>query len=117
MHEYGVTESIINTLKKELEGRKKYKIKKINLVIGKYSGFSPESIDFYFTILKKNTIFSNAELNFIIKDIELECPECKSKFVSDSVFAVCKNCGFENKFNIISGNEFFIESVEIDEEE
>src|SRR4030043_706550 len=103
MHEYSVTESIINILKKEFDGKEKNKIIKINLVIGKYSGFSPESIDFYFKILKKDTIFNSAELNFIIKDIELECPDCKNKFISDSVFAICKICGYEEKFNMISG--------------
>ncbi|MBN2544526.1 MAG: hydrogenase maturation nickel metallochaperone HypA [Spirochaetes bacterium] len=112
MHEYSITESIIKILKKELKGKKIDKIVKINIIIGKYSGYSSESIDFYFEILKKGTIFSSAKLNFIIRDIELECPECSNKFTADSVFATCKNCGYDEKFNVISGKELLIESLE-----
>ena len=117
MHEYGITESILNIVLDKLEDKTLPSVKKINLTVGKYSGFSTESIEFYFDILKKDTALEKAELHFILKEIILECPACKNRFQSDKVFSKCSQCGYEEKFNIISGKEFFIESVEIDDQE
>lgn len=117
MHEYGVTESIINILTRKFNKKENNKINQINIVIGRHSGFSIESIEFYFDFLKKDTIVYNAKLNFIIKEIVLECPMCKLQFISDEIFAVCIGCGYDKKFDITSGTEFFIQSVEMDDED
>jgi len=116
MHEYGITESIISTIIQESEEKNLKSIDKVNLVIGRHSGFSSESIQFYFDILKNDTILKNTFLNFKIQDIILECPECGNVFNSDKIFGTCIKCGYDKKFKILSGNDFYIESLEVNEE-
>ena len=64
MHEYGVTKSLVDLCNREADKNNLKAISKIKLRVGKFTGFSPDSIEFYFEHLKADTKCSNARIEF-----------------------------------------------------
>ncbi len=111
MHEYSVTKSLVDLCNQEAEKNKFAKIYKINLKIGKFTGFSPDSIKFYFGYLKPNTKCSDAEIIFNEIPIRIKCRDCGKENIIDEPILMCPNCG-KTDIEIISGREFYVESIE-----
>jgi hydrogenase nickel insertion protein HypA len=113
MHELPITENI---LKISLEEAKKYdakKISRINIKMGALSELLPECINYYFEIISKNTIAEGAVLNIEKIPLKIECTDCSNiSEISIRSFR-CPVCGSQ-KLKIIKGNEFYINSLEVD---
>ena len=116
MHEYSVTKSLVELCNKEAENNNIKAIAKINLKVGKFTGFSPASIEFYFEHLKINTKCSHAEIEFEEIPIEIKCHECGKQNTIDEPILLCPDCGSE-KIDLLSGREFFVASIEGEENE
>ena len=81
MHEYAVTQQIIKMAEKACAEANAEYIRKITIVVGRYSGFIGESIDMYFDLISEGTRCEGAKIeiepaetgkNFYIKEIEVE---------------------------------------------
>ncbi len=114
MHELSITQELINLLIEEVKKNKVEKVKKIKLVLGYLTGFSPDSIKYYFDLIKSDySALIDAEIEFERKKGVLRCEDCNREFEADSYLTVCPFCGGLN-FKTISGDEFFIEYMEAD---
>lgn len=111
MHELAVTEEIIRIVSEVSNGRK---VKEIVLVIGDLSSFVDESIEFYFNQLTKSTNLKDAKLSFKRVRVKLRCYKCENEFNPDETY-VCPNCKSIGG-DIIEGREFYIESIEVEDE-
>jgi len=111
MHEYGVTKSLVDLCNQEAEKNNLKKIFKINLKIGKFTGFSADSIKFYFDYLKPDTKCVDAEIMFEEIPIKIKCENCKKENIIDDPIFLCPDCGSPD-IEIITGREFYIESIE-----
>ena len=60
MHEYSVTENILNLALEKAKGAKANKITRINLVLGELSGVVGECVQQYYKVLCRDTIASGA---------------------------------------------------------
>lgn len=111
MHEYSIAVDIIRIAEKKAFEAGMKKVMIINLVIGDYCGFLPESIQMYFDEISKNTQCENAEL--VIKRIEpkLKCSCCGLLFKRKLFSFECPVCGGEGNPTDI-GKEFYLESIE-----
>ncbi len=116
MHEMGIALQIIEiateSIPKDLDG---VKVARVNLKVGKFSAVVPESLRFCFEVASKETALEGAEL--VIEEIPVvaRCRDCEAEWtVSEPVF-VCQSCESGN-FEILSGRELDIESIEIAEE-
>jgi hydrogenase nickel incorporation protein HypA/HybF len=109
MHEYSVTKSLVDLCNQEADKNNFRKIHKITLKIGKFTGFSPDSIRFYFDYLKPNTKCIEAEI--IFEEVPIKCHDCKQESVIDEPLFLCPHCG-KTDISIISGREFYVESIE-----
>jgi len=114
MHEYSVTKSLVDLCNKEAKENKITKVCKIYLKVGKFTGFSPDSIEFYFEHLKINTRCSDATIVFEEIPIMITCQECGKQSEIDEPILLCPNCGSE-KIDLLSGREFFVASIEGEE--
>ncbi|MCX7796722.1 MAG: hydrogenase maturation nickel metallochaperone HypA [bacterium] len=112
MHELAVTEEIIKTVLEASGGRK---VKTIEIVIGDLSSFIDESIRFYFGLLTKETSLEEADLLFKRIPVKLRCYNCQKEFKPDETLLCpyCNNLGGD----IIQGREFYIESIEVEDED
>ena len=113
MHELSITQSILSiTLEKAKEAHAS-KVSRINLVIGELSGIVDECVQFYFDFLSKDTIAADATLSFRQPPTQLCCRNCGTAFSPHNGIWACPSC-HEQKVEIISGRELYIESIEVE---
>ena len=88
------------------------KISGIDLLIGKLAGIEPESLKFCFSAAAKGTLAENALLAI---DEPEGIGECGTRFPVTFYYAECPKCR-SLRINIVSGEEFLIQSITIEEE-
>lgn len=113
MHEFWVTENILDIALKEAEKAQARKITKINLVVGELSGFVPDCIEFYFDTMSKNTIAEKASLKFELTPAQLRCRDCSSVFEPKESGWQCPRCHSQS-VEIIGGQNLYLSSMEVD---
>ena len=98
MHEYPVTVQIVD-IASETARKNKGRVRRIDLVVGKDSGFIGESIQMYFDVVAEGTLCEGAKL--VIEGVK---PQLR-----------CDHCGklFERK----RFKEFYVKSVELEVED
>lgn len=115
MHELPITQSIVRIAVEEAE---KYKVKKINeirLKVGELSGLVPECIQQYFDFASEGTPAEGARIIITKIPVTMKCLDCG--FTNDTEAFVenkCPVCGSIN-MKMAGGNEFYIDSMEVDD--
>jgi len=113
MHEYSVTQNIIDTaVRRAAADNRSVTVKKISLVIGEASGVSGESIRLYFDLIAKGTLCEDAVLEIENVRAMLKCRKCGSLFLRKPFSFAC-TCGGEGE-PTDTGREFFIKSIEVE---
>ncbi len=112
MHEYPLTQRIINIATEHAISNNAEKVLKINLVVGEYSGYVVECIKLYFEIIAVETICEDAKLNIEIIKPMLKCKNCEELFERKPFSFECPYCGGEGEPTEI-GREFYIKSIEV----
>jgi len=113
MHEMSIAQNIMDLCLEEGKKAKAEKIIKINIRIGRLTGIVSDSLTFCFDIMKEGTIADNAEMMIITNPVRLRCKKCETEYVVDDLPWMCANCD-SLRYSIISGNEFYIESIELE---
>jgi hydrogenase nickel incorporation protein HypA/HybF len=113
MHEFGITENIVNIALEKANEAQASKVIKINLVIGEMAGFVPDCIQFYFDTLSKDTIAQDAVLHFESVPAQLRCRNCSTIFQPQDTLWSCPECQGRS-VEISKGRELYIESMEVE---
>lgn len=114
MHELAITESLLDIAQKHAKQADASRVTDIYLVIGRFSSFVDDSIQFYWDILSENTICQGAQLHFERLPARLVCLDCGKDFELADQLEPCPNCG-SMRVNVIQGEEFFMESISVEE--
>ncbi|MBE0429603.1 MAG: hydrogenase maturation nickel metallochaperone HypA [Thermoleophilia bacterium] len=114
MHEYAVTESILEIVKAEVRQAGGGRVSMITVVIGELTSFASESIEFYFETLARGTVAEGAWLEFRPLEAIASCGGCGGSFTPGPrhVLLVCPDCG-SAAYDFVQGKEFYIESIEV----
>ena len=113
MHELSITQSILSIALEKAKEAQANRVIKINLFIGELSGFVDECVQFYFDFLSKDTIAAQASLCFNHSPTKLRCRNCATTFSPSNPDWTCPNCR-EQKIEIISGRECYVDSIEVE---
>lgn len=113
MHEATIAKNIIELIEEEISKSRYKNIYSIKLRIGELSGIYPESLEYHFQELSKNTILENTKLQFEKAPIRVECTTCKNKFEVVDIEFECPNC-IHSQYNIIGGDELEIINIEVE---
>ena len=113
MHEFSITESILNLALEKANEAGASKITGINLVIGEMSGIVSDCVQFYFEALSRDTIASGAKLSFETKPTRVRCQKCQSAFTPKDGDWSCPEC-HELSIEIVSGRECQMDSIEVE---
>ena len=113
MHEQPIVEAILSRVLEKAEEAKANRITSVCLVVGELSGVSDYSIEFYWGFLTKDTIAAQSELFFACPKGTVRCRNCNTIFTVERLNFTCPNCK-EMEIEIISGDELYITSVEIE---
>jgi hydrogenase nickel incorporation protein HypA/HybF len=111
MHELSLSSAVVGTVVKHAEGRR---VEVVNLRIGRLRQVVPETLDFYFDFVARDTVCDGAELKFEIIEAVLRCNPCATEWGIEIPHFRCPTCGGSD-VEVASGNEFEVESIEIAE--
>ncbi|MCX7784905.1 MAG: hydrogenase maturation nickel metallochaperone HypA [candidate division WOR-3 bacterium] len=109
MHEFTITQSILNQVLTTAQKHKAKRINKIKLQIGEGSAIIPECVRFYFDQIKIGTIAENAILDFEKIPVKVQCPQCKKEFLGLEI-----TCNCQKGVEVVSGQEMIIEYIDIE---
>ena len=110
MHEYAITESLLEIIQGEAERAGAVSVDEITVVIGELSTFVDSSIEFYFEELSRGTISEGASLKFQKLEARAVCNSCSAAFRPLSAFCACPGCG-SPVFQLAQGREMFSASI------
>ena len=113
MHEQSIVESLLALALENAEKEKASKILRIYLVVGELSGVVEEAVNFYFTLLSRDTIAAHASLFFMRTPVQVRCHNCSTVFDPENLDFHCPNCKGQ-QIEIIGGRELYIESMEVE---
>jgi len=116
MHELSVAQSILSIAENSAPKKPSTVITRINLQIGELSGIEIEALKFALSIIKKDTVLENAEVDIDVIRGEAECPQCKTIFTMHYYGACCPNC--KNYFiHVTKGREMKVVNLTVEEQE
>jgi hydrogenase nickel incorporation protein HypA/HybF len=114
MHELSVTQQVLDIAVEKAKENKATAIKQIDLVIGDLSSVIDDSVQFYFDILSRGTLAEGAKLQFHRIPLKVRCRRCNHEFAAAGEDWTCPQCR-EMDCQIVAGNEFYLESIEVEQ--
>lgn len=112
MHEYGITESLLRIVEDRAKEAGVTRVSVIRVVVGALTGFAPDSIQFYYETMSKNTVAEGAALEFEELPVRLRCRTCAEVFEPESREWTCLKCG-SPEVDIEGGRELYIKEMEV----
>jgi len=111
MHEYGLFKLLIPALEKYINDDKVKSIKRFKLSIGKQKNIVPEHLEHAFEHFQDEyPIFKGAKMEYDITEPKYKCSECGYEYFEES--PNCPKCGAGFP-DIIGGNQFTVEEIEV----
>ncbi|MDJ0785064.1 MAG: hydrogenase maturation nickel metallochaperone HypA [Desulfosarcinaceae bacterium] len=116
MHEMGIALEIIDiataSIPADLAGSK---VARVNLAVGQLSAIVPDSLQFCFSIVSKDTALEGAELVIDTRPVVAVCKACGHRWTVGKPVFTCPVCEGSD-LTLESGRELDITSIEIAEE-
>ena len=113
MHELSISEAVVNTVVKHADGRK---VSSVAMTVGALRQVVPDSLEFYFGIVSRDTVCEGATLEIIDVPAVLRCKTCKNEWEIEIPAFICATCG-PGAVEVATGEEFMVESIEVEDEE
>ncbi len=114
MHELSITQSILNIALSSAENAGAKKVNGIKITLGEMSGCVPQYIQEYFDLVSEGTIARGARLEFKTTPAIAKCLDCGHETRLIRFRFRCESCKSQ-KLEIISGKEFLVESIDIED--
>ena len=112
MHELSLSGAIVNTVEKHAGGRR---VAVVYLRVGRLRQVVPDTLEFYFDFVARGTTCEGARLEQELIPATLRCEACELVWEIDIPAFRCPRCE-GSAVAIASGDEFEVESIEIEEE-
>lgn len=113
MHELSLSQAILETALRHADGRP---VTTVSLRIGHLRQVVPDSLEFYFELIARETLCEGAALETELIPAELRCNACGTGWVLEQPPFRCPTCA-GSSVEIVHGNEFEIESITVESEE
>jgi hydrogenase nickel incorporation protein HypA/HybF len=113
VHELSLSGAIVNTAVKHADGRP---VSVVNLRVGRLRQVVPDTLDFYFGFVAQGTVCEGARLEQELVPARLRCRDCEHGWEIEFPAFRCPSCAGADA-EVVSGNEFEVESIEVEEAE
>jgi hydrogenase nickel incorporation protein HypA/HybF len=113
VHELSLSSAIVNTVVKHAAGRR---VTVVELRLGKLRQVIPDTLEFYFEFVARDTVCEGARLVQQVIDARLACRDCRHEWEIEIPAFRCPACSGSD-VEIASGNEFEVEAIEVEEAE
>jgi hydrogenase nickel incorporation protein HypA/HybF len=113
MHELSISSAIVDTVIRHAAGRR---VSLVTVRVGHLRQVVPDSLDFYFEIVARETPCEGATLEIVAVPARLACRDCEHEWGVDIPAFRCPSCGSAD-CEVMAGEELEVESIEVEEEE
>jgi hydrogenase nickel incorporation protein HypA/HybF len=113
MHELSLSNAIVNTVVKHAGGRR---VIVVNMRVGALRQVVPDTLAFYFGFVARGTVCEDARLEQELLPARLRCTPCEREWELELASFRCPSCAAAD-VDVVSGNEFEVESIEVEEVE
>jgi hydrogenase nickel incorporation protein HypA/HybF len=110
VHELSLSSAIVNTVAKHADGRR---VTTVNLRVGRLRQVIPDTLEFYFEFVARDSVCEGAVLNQEVIDARLRCAPCEYEWAIEIPAFRCPQCGGSD-VTVAAGNEFEVESIEVE---
>ena len=114
MHELSLSGAIVNTVVKHAAGRP---VSVVSMRIGALRQVVPDTLEFYFEFVSRGTVCEGARLEQELIPARLRCASCQREWEIELPIFMCPECGSGGSVEVASGEEFEVESIEVEETE
>jgi len=111
LHELSLSSAIVNTVAKHAGGQR---VSVVSLRIGQLRQVVPETLEFYFAFVARDTVCEGAQLEIEQVEASLQCEGCGHAWALEIPAFRCPACA-SSDVAITGGDEFLVESIEIEE--
>ena len=111
MHELSLSTAIVNTVAKHADGRR---VTVVSLRVGRLRQVIPDTLEFYFEFVARGSVCEGARLEQEIVPARLRCRACPREWEIEIPAFRCPECGGSD-VEVASGDEFEVESIEVEE--
>jgi hydrogenase nickel incorporation protein HypA/HybF len=111
VHELSLSSAIVNTVEKHAAGRR---VTVVSLRVGALRQVVPDTLAFYFEFVARGTVCDGAALEQELVPAVLRCRTCEHEWAIEIPAFRCPECAGSD-VEIATGNEFEVESIEIEE--
>ena len=113
MHELSIAYSMLEIALDHARQAQASEIREIELEIGELAGVIPESLEFCFEAVCKDTVAEGSCLSLKLVPAVGVCEDCRNVFKPDSAFALCPECS-GMKIRLDQGKEMRVKSIVVD---
>lgn len=115
MHELSLAQSILEIVLQEAEIHQVKRVVAVDISVGRFTHVVPDSLNFCFDLIKKDTVAHGAELVIHRVPLAARCQDCGLELLLDEPDFNCPRCGSAN-LQITKGQELWINSIETDDQ-
>jgi hydrogenase nickel incorporation protein HypA/HybF len=115
MREIQATQSILTKVLLKAGQSNAKRIKTVHLAIGEIAELDQNSIQKHWHELSKGTPVERAQLHFRLITAKVQCMACFMEYQPIGGKIHCPHCGSYGA-KVLSGEEFYLESIELDDE-
>lgn len=113
MHELSLSSAIVNTVAKHARGRR---VTVVSLRVGRLRQVVPDTLEFYFEFVARDSVCEGARLEQDVIPARLCCRGCGHEWEIEIPAFRCPACAGSD-VEVASGDEFEVESIEVEEAE
>jgi len=112
VHELSLATAIVNTAVRHAGGRR---VRLVCLRVGALRQVVPDSLAFYFDLIARGTPCEGARLEQELVGARLRCRPCARAWEIELPAFRCPFCG-GGQVEVAAGDEFLVESIEVEED-
>lgn len=115
MHEMSIAQSILQMAEEHMARHGCSQLKKVSVTYGALSGIVPESLQFCFEAMVRDTAHQGARLELVELPLRLRCHACEHVFGGngqEALWQACPQCGEEFGHTVEQGKECYLNSIE-----
>lgn len=113
MHELAFTQSLLDISSRHAAKSGARRVTKLNIVLGEFSSFVGDSVQFYWDIISKGTVCEGAALQFERVPARLHCLGCETDYNLSGELTPCPSCASSN-VRIVGGEECRLDSIDVE---
>ena len=111
MHEYGIVQSLIQSVEREAAAREATAVHQIRVRLGELSGVDPELFALAYETFREQTVCAGARMEITPVAASWDCPVC-DRPIARGATLVCPHC--QTPARLRAGAEIILDRIEME---